>query len=169
MSVLVPVLIVVATVLLMELGAYSAHRWIMHGWGWGWHRSHHEEREGVFEKNDLYAVCFSFLSMLLFMVGVYVPFLWWVAVGVTAYGAFYFIFHDGLVHQRWLFRTPPKSGYLKRLYQAHKLHHAVHGREGAVSFGFLYAPPVPELKKRLRELEPERAREAAATAAQPRA
>lgn len=161
MVVLVPVLIVITTVLLMELGAYALHRWVMHGWGWGWHRSHHEEREGVFEKNDLYALFFSCVAIALFMVGAFVPYVTAVAIGVTAYGALYFIFHDGLVHQRWLFRKPPRNGYMKRLYQAHKLHHAVAGREGAVSFGFLYAPPVTDLKKRLRELEPERARERA--------
>ncbi len=159
MSVLVPALIVVATVLLMELGAYAIHRWVMHGWGWGWHQSHHEEREGVFEKNDLYAVCFAGLSIALFMLGsLYLPFLFWIAVGMTTYGAFYFIFHDGLVHHRWLFKKPPRNGYMKRLYQAHKLHHAVEGKDGAVSFGFLYAPPVPKLKKRLRENEAQRPR-----------
>lgn len=150
MALLAPILIIVATVLLMELGAYAAHRWIMHGWGWGWHRSHHEEREGVFEKNDLYALCFALVAVALFAFGTRILVLWWVAVGVTAYGALYFVFHDGLVHHRWLFRTPPRQGYLKRLYQAHRLHHAVHERDGAVSFGFLYAPPVEELKKELR-------------------
>jgi beta-carotene 3-hydroxylase len=154
MSVLVPVLITVSVVVLMEFGAYATHRWIMHGWGWGWHKSHHEEREGVFEKNDLYAVCFAALSITLFVVGLYVPNVTWVGLGVLLYGVFYFVFHDGLVHHRWLFRNPPKNGYMKRLYQAHRLHHAVEGREGAVSFGFLYAPPVPKLKQQLRDLEP---------------
>jgi beta-carotene 3-hydroxylase len=44
----------------------------------------------------------------------------------------------------------PHSGYLKRLVQAHRLHHAVKGREGCVSFGFLYAPPVARLRDELR-------------------
>ena len=53
MSVLMPVLIVVLTVLAMEGIAYSVHRWVMHGpLGWGWHKSHHEETHGPFEKND---------------------------------------------------------------------------------------------------------------------
>ncbi len=151
MDSLAPALIVLVTFLLMELGAYAAHRWIMHGWGWGWHKSHHEDHDDTFEKNDLYAVCFAGLAIALFTIGITVPFLWWVALGITAYGLFYFIFHDGLVHQRWLFKNPPRSGYLKRLYQAHKLHHATHGREGAVSFGFLYAPPVAKLKQQLRQ------------------
>ena len=53
------------------------------------------------------------------------------------------------VHRRWPFRYVPKSGYLKRLYQAHRMHHAVEGKDGAVSFGFLYAPPVETLKRQL--------------------
>ena len=51
--------IVLVTVAGMELFAWAAHRWVMHGWGWGWHRSHHEPRGGWFEKNDLYAVVFA--------------------------------------------------------------------------------------------------------------
>ena len=44
----------------------------------------------------------------------------------------------------------PRSRYFKRIVQAHKLHHAVESRDGAVSYGFLYAPPVDALKKALR-------------------
>jgi beta-carotene 3-hydroxylase len=38
---------------------------------------------------------------------------------------------------------------MKRIVQAHRLHHAVEEREGAVSFGFLWAPPAERLKARL--------------------
>jgi beta-carotene 3-hydroxylase len=62
----------------------------------------------------------------------------------------YAVVHDGLVHARFPFRLVPRSGYAKRLVQAHRLHHATHGRDGAVSFGFLYAPDVRKLKARLR-------------------
>lgn len=151
MDILFNSLVVLATVAAMEGVAYASHRWIMHGWGWGWHRSHHEERDGVFEENDLYAVVFALVAIALFAVGsAYVPVLFWVAVGVTLYGLLYFVVHDGLVHQRWPFRHVPKNGYLKRLVQAHRLHHAVDGRKGCVSFGFLYAPPVERLRSDLR-------------------
>ena len=43
----------------------------------------------------------------------------------------------------------PRKSYLKRLYQAHRLHHAVDGKDGCVSFGFIYAPPVTKLVKEL--------------------
>lgn len=151
MNPFVAALVVIGTVVLMELGAYALHRWVMHGWGWGWHKSHHEDHDHVFEKNDLYALVFAGISIGLFALGTWVPLLTWIALGVTIYGALYFVFHDGLVHQRWLFKKPPRKGYLKRLYQAHRLHHAVDGKEGAVSFGFLYAPPVDVLKKDLSE------------------
>ena len=31
--------------------------------------------------------------------------LFWIATGVTAYGALYFMAHDGLVHHRWPFKS----------------------------------------------------------------
>lgn len=163
---LLDVLIVAATVAVMEGVAYTTHRYVMHGpLGWGWHKSHHEETEGALEKNDLYAVVFSILSGALItfgMAGVW-P-LRQVGIGLMVYGILYFIVHDGLVHHRWPFRWVPRQGYLKRLVQAHKMHHAVDGRDGCVSFGFLYAPPLQDLKARLKanaSVRPRRARGAA--------
>jgi beta-carotene 3-hydroxylase len=143
-------LIVLVTVAAMELFSIVAHKYVMHGFGWGWHRSHHEPRTGWFEKNDLFAVVFAGFAIGLIYAGSrgHHP-LEWIGAGMTAYGMLYFVAHDGLVHQRWPFRYVPKSGYLKRLYQAHRMHHAVAGKEGAVSFGFLYAPPVATLKRQL--------------------
>lgn len=142
--------ILVGTVLLMEVVAWAVHKYIMHGPGWGWHRSHHVEHEGTLEKNDLYAVLFAGLALLLVLFSPGRGPLYWVGIGMSVYGALYFFVHDGLVHQRWPFRYVPRNGYLKRLVQAHRLHHAVEGREGGVSFGFLYAPPVRRLKEELR-------------------
>jgi beta-carotene 3-hydroxylase len=142
--------ILVGTVLLMEVVAWAVHKYIMHGPGWGWHRSHHVEHEGTLEKNDLYAVLFAGLALLLVLLSPGRGPLYWVGIGMSVYGALYFFVHDGLVHQRWPFRYVPRNGYLKRLVQAHRLHHAVEGREGGVSFGFLYAPPVRRLKEELR-------------------
>lgn len=147
--------IVIATVVGMEVFAWAAHKFIMHGWGWGWHRSHHEPHAGMVEKNDLYAVVFGLFAVGLFIAGApFWPPLFWIATGMTLYGVGYFVVHDGLVHQRWPFRHRPKSRYLKRLVQAHRLHHAVQGRENCVSFGFLYAPPVRILKRSLDALHP---------------
>ncbi len=150
MNILDKVLIVVASVAGMELFAWAAHRWIMHGVGWAWHRDHHEPHDRVLERNDLYAVVFGIGVMGLFGLGLTVaPVLWWVAWGITVYGAIYTAIHDGLVHGRW-FRWVPKRGYAKRLVQAHRLHHATVGREGGVSFGFIWAPDPARLKAELK-------------------
>ncbi|MEM1387735.1 MAG: sterol desaturase family protein [Pseudomonadota bacterium] len=151
MTIVVPVIIVIATVIATEALAAWVHEHVMHGWGWGWHRSHHEVTDGALEVNDLYSVVFGVFSVILFLIGsAYISFLWWVAIGLCVYGVLYYFVHDGLVHQRWPFRYVPKQGYLRRLYEAHLLHHAVHSRDGAVSFGFLFAKTPEELKAELR-------------------
>ncbi|WP_199707597.1 sterol desaturase family protein [Teichococcus wenyumeiae] len=148
---LLPAGIVLGTVLGMELVAYLAHRYLMHGWGWGWHKSHHEAHDGWWERNDLYAVVFAGFSLLLMWLDPEHRGLFWLGIGMATYGFLYFVVHDGLVHRRWPFHWVPRRGYMQRLYQAHRLHHAVEGKDGCVSFGFLYAPPVRVLRQRLRE------------------
>ena len=148
---LIPVMLVVGTVALMEWFAAWSHEHIMHGWGWGWHQSHHEPHGAALEKNDLYAVAFAAFAIALFFGANWWWPLWWIAVGITVYGALYFFMHDVLVHQRWPFKSVPRKGYLKRVYQAHRLHHAVRGREGCVSFGFVYAEPAATLARKLQD------------------
>ena len=150
MNVLVNILIVIASVAAMELVARYSHKHIMHGWGWGWHKSHHEKGGHTFELNDLYALVFSIPSMLLIYLGVhYEHWVLWVGTGMAVYGFLYFLVHDALVHRRWPFKIRPKGRYLRRLFQAHRLHHAVHTREKCVSYGFLYAPPIDKLRAEL--------------------
>lgn len=143
--------IAIATVIGMEALASAVHRHVMHGWGWRWHRSHHEPGPGPFETNDLYALVFAGVATIVFAVAAPLwPPLWWVGTGMLLYGLLYVLLHDGLVHGRLGFRAKPGNAYLKRLVQAHRLHHAVKGRDGAVSFGFLYAPPARRLRQELR-------------------
>ncbi len=143
--------IVIVSIIGMEVFAWAIHKYVMHGPGWGWHESHHRETHGPFEKNDLYAVWFSVIAAGLFIGGSlwWTP-LWFVALGLTIYGLLYAFVHDGLVHQRWPFFVKTRGKYMKRLVQAHRLHHAVHERDGAVSFGFLWAEDVRKLKAKLK-------------------
>lgn len=136
----------------MEGVAYVAHRWVMHGFLWSLHKSHHEPRNGWFEKNDWFAVMGAVPAMTMIIWGSLNGFnaWWWVGMGVTAYGMIYFGFHDILVHRRLKHGWNPRWKYLKRISQAHRLHHAVESKAGTVSFGFLIAPPIREL---LAELE----------------
>jgi len=143
----------VATVAVMESVAYVAHRWIMHGPGWFLHASHHAPREGKWELNDLYAVIFAIPSIVLLLGGVQLgwwPGLTWIGAGIAAYGAIYFGFHDVIVHRRIAHRYVPRSNYMKRIVQAHRIHHAVTTKHGTVSFGFLWAPAPRGLKARLK-------------------
>jgi beta-carotene 3-hydroxylase len=149
----VGILLFIATIAAMEGVAYVAHRWVMHGPGWFLHASHHRVRTGMFEANDLYAVIFAIPSIVLIYGGVqggWWPGCTWIGAGIAAYGALYFGFHDVIVHRRVAHRYVPRSGYMKRIIQAHRLHHAVETRLGAVSFGFLWAPRADALKARLR-------------------
>ncbi|WP_447957186.1 sterol desaturase family protein [Vreelandella sp. EE7] len=165
MYVLLNVLIVLATIAAMEVVATLSHKYIMHGWGWGWHRSHHEPRTGWFELNDLYAVVAAALAIALIAFGTAGAWpLQWIGAGMTAYGMIYFVLHDGLVHKRWPFSLIPRRGYLKRLYKAHRLHHAVKGRHDCVSFGFIYAPPVDKLERTLKSRHGQKANAGAAKA-----
>jgi beta-carotene 3-hydroxylase len=150
MTVLDRILILLVTISAMEFVAWAAHKYIMHGWGWAWHRDHHEPHDRFLEKNDLFGLIGATAAIGLFTYGYYYSLaLWWVAMGITAYGVIYTLIHDGLVHQRY-FRWVPKSGYAKRLVQAHKLHHATLGKEGGVSFGFVFARDPAVLKQELK-------------------
>lgn len=144
----------VATILAMEGVAYVAHRWVMHGPGWFLHESHHRPRAGNWELNDLYAVIFAVPSFVLLLGGVqlgWAPWTTWVGAGIAGYGAIYFGFHDVIVHRRISTGYVPRSSYMKRIVQAHRLHHVVETREGTVSFGFLWAPKPEVLKAQLKD------------------
>lgn len=150
------ILLFLATVLVMEGVAYAAHRWVMHGPGWFLHASHHRPRTGSWELNDLYALIFAIPSFVLLLGGVQLgwwPGCTWIGAGIAAYGAIYFGFHDVVVHRRLAHRYVPRSRYMKRIVQAHRLHHVVETREGTVSFGFLWAPPPEALKSELARRE----------------
>jgi beta-carotene 3-hydroxylase len=152
MSVLSLSLLFVATVMAMEGFAYVMHRWVMHGPGWFLHASHHRPRSGLWEANDLYFVIFAFPSILLLLGGVQWGWGGWataVGAGVAAYGAIYLGFHDIIVHRRVSHRYVPRGRYMKRIVQAHRLHHVVETKEGCVSFGFLVAPAPDALKQAL--------------------
>ena len=141
-----------ATVAAMEGVAYAAHRWVMHGPGWALHASHHRARTGWVEANDLYFVIFAAPSILLLLGGVRLG--WgdwatWMGAGIAGYGAIYAIFHDVIVHRRLPHRYVPRSDYMKRIVQAHRLHHVVETKAGTVSFGFLVAPRPEALKAEL--------------------
>lgn len=141
--------------LAMEGIAWAGHKYVMHGFGWAWHRDHHEPHDKRFEKNDLYGLVGAAMSISMFAIGsplVMGDAAWapgtWIGLGILSYGIVYTLIHDGLVHQRY-FRWVPRRGYAKRLVQAHRLHHATVSKEGGVSFGFVFARDPERLKAEL--------------------
>lgn len=153
---LLPVAIVLAAIAAMEGAAWASHKYVMHGLGWAWHRDHHQPHGGALETNDLFALVGAALSVALFASGsplVMGGRAWWpgtwLGLGVLGYGLIYTLVHDGLVHQRY-FRWVPRRGYARRLVQAHKLYHATSGRQGGVSFSFVWARDPERLKAELR-------------------
>jgi beta-carotene 3-hydroxylase len=142
----------VLTIIAMEGFAYVMHRWVMHGPGWFLHESHHRPRKGNWELNDLYFVIFALPSITLLIAGTsgfWGHWATWVGAGIAGYGAIYLGFHDIIVHKRLNHRYLPKSDYMKRIIQAHRLHHAVETKHGTVSFGFIWAPKPEDLKAEL--------------------
>jgi beta-carotene 3-hydroxylase len=142
-------LITIGTFLFWEFVAWFSHKYIMHGFLWIWHKSHHTVHDHALEKNDWFAVVFSVPSIGLFayasMTGN--PYIFAVALGILCYGIFYLVFHDIIVHQRLKWRPAKRSQYLQRMINAHYIHHSKHSKEGCEAFGFLYAPKKYEPKK----------------------
>jgi len=125
----------------MEVFAYLVHRYVMHGPLWLLHESHHRPRQSaVFEKNDLFGIVFAVPSIVLIDLGTHgQPVLLALGLGMAAYGFAYFAFHDVVVHRRIRHSWVPKGAYLRRIIRAHLVHHKTLTKQGAVSFGFLYA------------------------------
>ncbi|MEY4133893.1 MAG: fatty acid hydroxylase [Saprospiraceae bacterium] len=140
------VLIVLATVLLMEFVAWSAHKFLMHGWLWSWHEDHHKphhEKKGFFEKNDLFFLVFAIPSAVSYIVGLATPQRWllFVGIGISIYGLIYFLIHDVYIHQRFRWFRQLDNRYSRGILRAHGAHHAKTGKYDCESFGLLIVNP----------------------------
>lgn len=127
----------------MEPVAWALHKYGMHGFLWTLHADHHRPRGRGLQRNDWFAAFFASLSVALIGIGAgrrRPPFAS-AGVGLFLYGLGYFLFHDVMFHRR-VRRLPlrPTTRYLRRIVRAHRAHHRVSTRDGAISFGFLYAP-----------------------------
>ncbi len=136
------ILVLISFFLFMEAVAWFTHKYIMHGFLWIWHKSHHEPRKGTFELNDLFGFMFAIPSVWLIIIGAQNG-SWhlYAGLGIALYGLAYFLVHDVFVHQRvkWLRKT--NVPYFRAMRHTHYLHHAVHTKEGAQAFGFLLVLP----------------------------
>ena len=125
----------------MEPSTAATHRWVMHGVGQWFHRSHHRPgRTSGWERNDWFPVAFASIVMLGFWAGfntslvALVP----LGIGVTLYGIAYVVVHDGYIHRRLHMFGSRRIAPLERLADAHRIHHLYN----AAPYGML-APIVP--------------------------
>ena len=138
-------LVVLVAFAAMEAVSYLTHRFVMHGFGFGIHKSHHVNRDGGFELNDLYPMMFSSVAILSFTAGTFLPALRelvLVGTGVTLYGAAYLFVHEIYIHRR-LLRLQRRYRPLEWMKSSHRIHHLF----GGEPYGML----LPVVPKGLRE------------------
>ncbi|MCU1346497.1 MAG: fatty acid hydroxylase [Acidimicrobiia bacterium] len=140
------VIVFVVAAVAMEPLAALLHRGVMHAFGWGWHRSHHQRRGGTWERNDLFPVVFAGATIAVMAAGAAFGRKELIAAGagVTAYGLLYLIVHDLCIHGRFVGRPVGRRRYVRYVRSAHRVHHLYN----AAPYGFL-SPIVPgELRRR---------------------
>ncbi len=124
----------------MEIVAQVMHKYVMHGFLWSLHKSHHQKGKGFFELNDYYFVIFALPGILLILSGANAGWDWrfFLGAGIALYGFTYLVVHDVIIHQRLRWFTKLNNGYVKAMRRAHKAHHANVDKNAAVSYGMLW-------------------------------
>lgn len=134
--------IMLLTFVLMEGVAWVMHKYVLHGFLWFLHKSHHTRHNHAFELNDLFFAYYGTLAMLFFIFGSDpIDYRFWIGTGITLYGVAYFLIHDVFIHRRIKVFNSSSNVYLKALNMAHKVHHKTKGKYHSKSFGMLWVEP----------------------------
>ncbi|SIT86076.1 fatty acid hydroxylase [Pontibacter indicus] len=142
MSMLMGLGIMLMTFIAMEGVAWAMHKYVLHGFLWFLHKSHHTHHKHAFEWNDLFFAYYGTLAMLFFVFGSEpIDYRFWIGAGITLYGVAYFLIHDVFIHRRIRLFGGTSNVYLKALNMAHKVHHKHTGRDGSESYGMLWVAP----------------------------
>lgn len=143
MNFAINLLVFLVAAVAMEGVAWALHKYVMHGFLWVLHEDHHRTTGRRLQRNDLFALFFAGLSFGFIYSGLSLGIqpLTAAGFGVTLYGVGYFTFHDFMFHGRVKgLHFKPRGRYFKNIINAHRVHHRVTTKAGALSFGFLYAP-----------------------------
>lgn len=136
--------VIFITFLIMEGVAWAMHKYVMHGLFWNLHADHHvrKNHDSFVERNDTFFIFFSVLAILSFAVWSLSGSAWFlgIGIGISIYGATYFIIHDLFIHQRIKIWRNTKNPYLMGLRRAHKIHHKHLGKYEGECFGMLWVP-----------------------------
>lgn len=134
----VGLLILLITLVVMEGVAWAMHKYVLHGFLWFLHKSHHTRHTRVFELNDLFFTFYGTLATLFFIYGsAGLDYRFWIAAGISVYGLLYFLVHDVYIHRRLRLFCKTSNVYLKALDIAHKVHHRNPRKAGGEAFGML--------------------------------
>jgi beta-carotene 3-hydroxylase len=126
----------------MEPWAAWVHHKVWHGALWSVHRSHHVEREGWFEANDVFAAAHALPAIVLIVYGCEAGNVWvgavsfGIGIGMTLFGAAYALVHDGLVHGRLPVGFLLRFRLFRRIKGAHQRHHI----SGTYPYGLFLGP-----------------------------
>jgi beta-carotene 3-hydroxylase len=134
--------ILLITFFAMEGVAWFTHKYVMHGFLWGLHHSHHVPKsEGFFEKNDFFFLLFAIPGAFLSIYGsLTLSYSFYIGLGITAYGLCYFLVHDVFIHQRFPWLKHTDNPYFRAIRKAHKVHHKKINKEDGECFGMLWVP-----------------------------
>ncbi|WP_374949080.1 sterol desaturase family protein [Mucilaginibacter sp.] len=129
--------IILTTIAVMELASWAMHKYLFHGPLWFIHKTHHQQRHGWFELNDLFSIGFAALALWMMWVGhSTLDYRFWIGAGISTYGCIYFIFHDWFIHNRFkAFKSDNR--YLMAIRRAHKIHHKTTEKNPSEEFGLL--------------------------------
>ena len=150
---LISIVVAAAIAPLMELWSRFLHGRIWHGILFPIHRSHHVDRHGRFEANDLLSATHAPIAATLIIVGCVLggllgAVLRGVGAGMTLFGVAYVVVHDGFVHGRLPVQGLARLRFFRRVRAAHRMHH----RTGGPPYG-LFAG-VGEMRRRHHENAP---------------
>ncbi len=139
MKILMDTGIILLTIALMEAVSWVMHKYLFHGPLWFIHKTHHQQRHGWLELNDVFSIGFAGAALWLMWLGHYqADYRLFIGIGISTYGTIYFIFHDWFIHNRFKpFKTTNR--YLNGIRRAHKIHHKSVHKNPSEEFGLLVA------------------------------
>lgn len=139
MAVIFPIGIILFTIAAMEIISWAIHKYLFHGPLWFIHKTHHQERHGFFELNDVFSLLFGLIAVgLMWFDQETRGYPFWIGAGISVYGIIYFIFHDWFIHNRFkAFKL--NNRYFSGIKRAHKIHHKATQKNPSEEFGLLVA------------------------------
>ncbi len=135
------ILLIVIGFLFMEFISYLMHKYLQHGVLWNLHEDHHRYTKTRFEKNDIFTLFFTMVTIFLLITGFLngYDYRFWFGLGIFSYGMGFFLYHDMVFHRRIKIKYKPTNRYIKRVINAHRMHHQRSTATSGINFGFFLA------------------------------